>query len=244
MYRSLRPRASLLPVASITAAALVLAGCGGDGGSGRSGASDGDGDRRDEPVEIREVTTPEPDESLTRDLGDAATKLEAAGCTAGTYQEAAARHVDDGAKLEGTDFPPTTGDHYDRWAPFGAYDEPVEDGYLVHNLEHGGVGVLLGTEVDEQTTEAVEDLLDKGEKWVVVPRRDIEGLFSSAWTKGLSCPPAALDELGAEGTADLLEDWYDAVVSTGSDAEKDLPAFAGGMKEPAPTRDISEPSPF
>lgn len=35
--------------------------------------------------------------------------------------------------------PPVFGDHYPAWAAYGSYDYPVPLGYLVHDLEHGGV---------------------------------------------------------------------------------------------------------
>src|SRR5690606_13532784 len=99
---------------------------------------------------------------------------------------------------------------------------------------------------DEETTSAVDGLLDDGEKWIVVPRpgdAQVPGLFSAAWAQGLYCPPEALDQLGPQAVADHLDAWYEAVESTGSDAEKDIPAYAGAMKEPAPVRDISADTP-
>ena len=227
-------------LALLTAAAALAAGCGSDDG-------DGGGTPRkqsNEPVKIREVTPPEADEDLAKDLGSTATDLTTAGCTFGTYEEQEPVHVDEGDELSDEEFPPTSGKHYENWAPFGVYDEPLEDGFVVHNLEHGGVAVWLGTKVDDATAKAIGKLPEQDEKWVVAPRKDIEGLFSAAWAKGLSCPPAALDKLGPDGTADAIEDWYETVVSTGSKAEKDVPAYAGAMKEPSPERDVSTESPF
>lgn len=223
----------------VAGAALAATGCGDDDGDATASAT-----KRDGKVEIRQVTQPEPDDALTKDLGKLGTTLTKAGCTFGTYEAAEGEHIDESEALRGKDFPPTTGTHYENWAPFGAYDEPVEDGFAVHNLEHGGVVVWLGTKTDDALAGAVEQLLDDEEKWVVAPRRDIEGLFSAAWAKGLSCPPAALEQLGPELTAEALDEWYETVVSTGSEAEKDVPAYAGAMKEPSPTRDISAESPF
>jgi hypothetical protein len=223
----------------LATSALVAAGCGSDDGGSSTRTKTTDG-----PVKIREVTKPDASEDLAKDLGSTATDLTAAGCSFGTYEEQKPEHVDEGDALSDEEFPPTSGNHYENWAPFGVYDEPLDDGFVVHNLEHGGVAVWLGTEVDEATTKALDKLPKQDEKWVIAPRRDIEGLFSAAWAKGLSCPPAALTKLGPEGTADAVEAWYEAVVSTGSDAEKKVPAYAGAMKEPSPTRDVSTESPF
>lgn len=219
-------------------AALVGVGCGGDSDSASKESDDS------KPIKIREVTQPTPDEGLTDALGDDAKVLTDAGCTFGTYELEDPEHVDAGEDLESGTFPPTSGRHFGDWAPFGLYDEPVDDGYVVHNLEHGGVAVWLGTKVDDDTGDAIAGLLDDEEKWLVAPRRDLEGLFSAAWGKGLWCPPAALAKLGPAGTADVLDAWYDVVESTGSEAEKDVPAYAGAMKEPTPERDISTEAPF
>ncbi len=225
--------------ATVLLAALVATGCGGDSGS--DGSSNGDSSK---PVTIREVTPPTADENLTDELSEAGTKLTGAGCTFGTFKVTEPEHVDTDEDLKSESFPPTSGRHFNDWAPFGLYDEPVKDGYAVHNLEHGGVTVWLGTKVDDATRDAVAKLLDDDEKWLVAPREDIEGLYSAAWGKGLSCPPAALTELGAAGVATALDAWYEVVESTGSEAEKNVPAYAGAMKEPTPKQDISTEAPF
>lgn len=222
------------------AAALVAAGC----GDSTSTDGDGDGRTKDTPTKPRAVDQPTADEDLTDALEDDAKVLRDAGCTFGTYDVGDVEHVDEGDDLESESFPPTGGKHYGSWAPFGLYDEPIEDGFVVHNLEHGGVVAWLGTKVDDATRDAIADLLDQDEKWVVAPRRDIEGLFSGAWGVGLSCPPAALEKLGPDQVAESLDAWYDVVESTGSDAEKDVPAYAGGMKEPTPEQDISTEAQF
>lgn len=35
--------------------------------------------------------------------------------------------------------PPSSGDHYPVWAAYMTYDQPVPEGYWVHNLEHGTI---------------------------------------------------------------------------------------------------------
>lgn len=54
-------------------------------------------------------------------------------------------------------FPPTSGPHHPVPAPFGIYDEPVEQYRLVHNLEHGGVAIQYGNDVPDAT---VDQLLE------------------------------------------------------------------------------------
>ncbi len=40
--------------------------------------------------------------------------------------------------------PPASGPHYPVWASWGVHDEVVERGLWVHNVEHGGVVLLVG----------------------------------------------------------------------------------------------------
>lgn len=235
--RRRRPRVVGALLAVVTA--LLVGACGDDESGKQAPRPGADG----APVEVREVDAPTPDDELTDELGDAGTTLTKAGCTFGTHEVGEPTHVGTDEDLDSPSFPPTSGPHYDDWAPFGLYDEPVADGYVVHNLEHGGVAVWLGTEVPDEVGAAVGDLLDDEEKWLVAPRPDITGLFSAAWGVGLSCPPEAVEQLGAQELADALDEWYKAVESTGSEAEKDIPAYAGSMKEPAPVRDISADPP-
>lgn len=48
-------------------------------------------------------------------------------------------HVPHGQKVDYKFNPPTGGNHYGDWIIKGFYDEPREDGSLVHSLEHGYV---------------------------------------------------------------------------------------------------------
>ncbi|MDP2343311.1 MAG: DUF3105 domain-containing protein [Deltaproteobacteria bacterium] len=53
--------------------------------------------------------------------------------------------------------PPASGPHYPVWASWGVHadDDVVERGQWVHNLEHGGIVLLLG---DSASDEAEEEL--------------------------------------------------------------------------------------
>ena len=54
------------------------------------------------------------------------------------------QHVPEGSVVEHEADPPASGDHYPVWSRYGVFDEPVNPGYWVHNLEHGAI-VLLYT---------------------------------------------------------------------------------------------------
>lgn len=237
-----RLAAALRTGALVMLATVVAAGCGGGDGGSSSGDTDGSVKSTSKAPEPKAATTPEPDDQLTKDIGERGAVLAAAGCDIGRFAEEEAQHVTS-SELSWKVFPPSSGKHLETWAPFGLYDEQVADGFVVHNLEHGGVAVWYGSGVDDADQTAIDDLLDPREKWMVMPRQDLVGLASTAWGWGLSCSPEALAELTPKQLADGIDAWYEAVVSTGSQTEKDLPAYAGSMESPEPTRDISAPTP-
>jgi len=80
--------------------------------------------------------------------------LVAAGCTLQVETAGPAEHsvTDPSGTFDkwNTD-PPTNGPHYGEAAIFGAYDEPLEQARVVHNLEHGGVFIQYGEDVPEST---------------------------------------------------------------------------------------------
>ncbi|MCW2973309.1 MAG: Xanthine/uracil/thiamine/ascorbate permease family protein, partial [Thermoleophilia bacterium] len=198
----------------------------------------------DKPVSLRQVTAPKADADLTEEMGDDGAALVTAGCSFGTYKEEEANHVKSVDDLDFATFPPTSGTHFEVWATPGVYDKQVADGFAVHDLEHGEVVLSIGTKVDDAQAKLLRALPKDEEKWVVTPRPDLAGVFAAAWAKGLSCPPEALAKLTDEQLEAGIRTWYAAVVSTGSEAEKDIPAYAGAMKEPTPARDISVAAPF
>jgi hypothetical protein len=66
-------------------------------------------------------------------------------------------------------FPPSSGPHYQQWAPWGLYDEPVKQTILVHNLEHGGIVVQYG-DVGEETVREIQSFFrDDPNALVVAP---------------------------------------------------------------------------
>lgn len=232
-------RRPTLVIAFLAAATLVAAGC--DRSTTTSSERTPGTSADTTPAEPDTPTSPERDGSLDEDVGEIGTAARTAGCRFGLVNEEDPEHVDDVSELDFSTTPPTSGTHYDDWAPFGRYDEPVEPGYAVHNLEHGGVVVWLGQGIDDADAiqEGLEPELDDGEKWLVTPYDRIEGIASSAWAQLLVCPPAAVKSLGTERTVELLDAWYEATESEGSPAEGEIEAFPGQMQEPVPEQDIS-----
>jgi hypothetical protein len=62
-------------------------------------------------------------------------------CGAVTQQHAIEgfNHVDVCSYVDYHTLPPSSGDHYPYWAAYLTYDQPVPEGYWVHNLEHGTI---------------------------------------------------------------------------------------------------------
>ena len=58
----------------------------------------------------------------------------------------ASPHVVEGTAITYSSSPPTSGPHYPQWANFQDFTAPLEDGYLVHSLEHGAVALLYKCE--------------------------------------------------------------------------------------------------
>jgi hypothetical protein len=59
-----------------------------------------------------------------------------------------AGHVSEDTALTFQHYPPSSGAHYPSPVSWGVYQEPVRDGYFVHNLEHGGVVFLYSCPED------------------------------------------------------------------------------------------------
>lgn len=68
---------------------------------------------------------------------------------------AASPHVADGTPIAYASNPPSSGPHYSTWANFQELTHPVDDGYLVHSLEHGAVLLLYKCEAEGAECDAL-----------------------------------------------------------------------------------------
>jgi hypothetical protein len=100
------------------------------------------------------------------DAGGAEAALSAAGCTLDVKPAVAnaSDHSDfpnpSAVSDKWNTDPPTSGPHYGQTLIYGSYDEPVEVGRVLHNLEHGAVYVLYGDEVSEATVAQLQTFYD------------------------------------------------------------------------------------
>jgi hypothetical protein len=98
--------------------------------------------------------------------GDARAPLEAAGCS--LTEVAAPENASDHSDVSSPDVvsrdwntdPPTGGPHYGETLVYGAYDEPVPQARLVHNLEHGAAFIQYGDGVPAATVAELRAFYD------------------------------------------------------------------------------------
>lgn len=83
--------------------------------------------------------------------------------------------------------PPTSGWHMPGLAPWGAHLELVEDEYLVHNLEDGGVVIYypMGSpEENQAAVDAVRAIAAPYRNVVIAPRQDLPNAYVfTAWRR-------------------------------------------------------------
>lgn len=147
--------------------------------------------------------------------GDAAETMRAAGCT---YQTAASEgrdHVRDGANVRYKTSPPTSGNHYAVPVTWGAYDEPVEQERVVHNLEHGGIVIQYG-DVGEDTIKDIQAFyLDDPNGLVVAPYSKLgKKIALTAWNAPRYPQDSDLQDIDAgNGYVMTCTQWDEAAAS-------------------------------
>jgi hypothetical protein len=104
--------------------------------------------------------------------------LQAAGCTLRVaptrgYPENSHAVTDpNGTSPAWNTDPPTSGPHYGVAAIFGIYEEELQLARVVHNLEHGGVYILYGDEVPDETVEQLRAFYDDHQPGTVMAPLD------------------------------------------------------------------------
>ncbi len=66
-------------------------------------------------------------------------------CVERSYKGLEPEHLTDlEKKVNYNSYPPSSGPHFQTPAPWGIYEEPINQKILVHNLEHGGIIIQYG----------------------------------------------------------------------------------------------------
>lgn len=108
-------------------------------------------------------------------------------------QIATSSHVTSASELQiPPGVPPAGGPHYVNPLPGGVYDQPVEDGRVIHSLEHGLVWITYkpGAISDAQLKE-LRDLVDGRKRDVVLSPRpnNNDALVAVSWGRRLVIKP-------------------------------------------------------
>jgi hypothetical protein len=108
-----------------------------------------------------------------------------------TFPDEGRTHVPVGTVIHYNTDPPTSGPHYPDPEPGGFYTTPIDPGFLVHSMEHGGVIIyyditrVTASDLDALVTRANQHL-GTFSQVVVVPRSDpTDAIILTAWTHWL-----------------------------------------------------------
>ena len=162
-------------------------------------------------------------------------------CGAVTQRHAieGAAHVAACSYVDYHTLPPSSGNHYQYWAKYMTYDQPVPEGYWVHNLEHGSIvlsyncaeaGCASDIAAAQQMIDQYADdpiCLSDNEgvrhRFVMTPDPRLDVRFAASawgWTLRANCfdPSAFLAFANAhyaQGTEPLCEDGEDFIGTSG-----------------------------
>ena len=142
--------------------------------------------------------------------GDVRSALTDAGCTFRVAPALPGDHTveqpGNRVKAWNTD-PPTSGQHYGISAIFGIYDEPLETARVVHNLEHGGIFILYGDDVQKATVDQLRSFYDSHQTGTVMaPLPKLGNQFAiGAWVS---------DGEGGNGYLAKCEEFDESAVSS------------------------------
>jgi hypothetical protein len=83
-------------------------------------------------------------------------------------------HLPQGDSIGYITAPPTSGDHWDRWADCGFYLQGLPDELAVHNLEHGNIVVSYNLVTEEEIARLLSAVngVAQVRDWGVVRRYD------------------------------------------------------------------------
>jgi hypothetical protein len=118
-------------------------------------------------------------------------------------------HEDEGSVISYSTNPPSSGHHYPIWAEPGFYDEPADDGYLVHNLEHGYVIIWYDCSFTDDCEALQDQIIDvivdwDGYKIIAMPRSGMDSMIAlTSWGR-----LAFMDEFNADLIGEFIERFH------------------------------------
>lgn len=125
---------------------------------------------------------------------------DSAACELERFPEQAGAHVaGPPPDHEYNSFPPTSGPSAETPLVWEAYDQPVAQFRVVHNLLHGGVALQYGDGVSEETRERLRAWYEAdSDGLVLAPLPELDGRIAlTAWTQLATCETFAEREFDA-----------------------------------------------
>jgi hypothetical protein len=115
-------------------------------------------------------------------------------------------------------FPPTSGPHFGIPAPYGVYDQPVDQFRLVHNLEHGGVNIQYGRNVSRAEVNGLLEWYRKDPNGLVIAPLPALGskIALTAWSADVNLQTGRVsNQQGHLATCDGFDETaYDTFATT------------------------------
>lgn len=102
--------------------------------------------------------------------------------------------------------PPHSGDHNAVAKEWGIYDEELDDGNLVHNLEHGHIVITYKGLSGKEKDTLLDQVRINPYHLLVAPRKNNpkDGVYYTAWTAQLYC-----EKPSAAALQFMIEEWRD-----------------------------------
>lgn len=128
-------------------------------------------------------------------------------------------HVEVGTSVTYNSNPPTSGTHYPYPAAWGIYKDPPTDGFLVHNLEHGGVIISynpkrIKDQELSQLRQQVRSLSNFNGRIILTPRLNLDTAIAlTAWNY--------LQELDHYNST-AIKVFYDTHIARGPECQEGL----------------------
>jgi hypothetical protein len=129
------------------------------------------------------------------------------------------QHVEVGTSITYNSNPPTSGTHYPYPAAWGIYKDPPADGFLVHNLEHGGVIISynpkrIKDQELSQLRQQVRSLSNFNGRIILTPRLNLDTAIAlTAWNY--------LQELDRYNST-AIKVFYDTHIARGPECQQGL----------------------
>lgn len=112
-----------------------------------------------------------------------------------------ATHIQEGSVATYNSNPPSSGRHFGNAAEWGAYEKPVQDERVVHNLEHGGIWISYKEDVSSDDVAKLNAFATTYPKAVIVsPRAQNDSAIALvSWGRVLK-----LDSVDTKTTDDFI----------------------------------------